>query len=127
MSADGFDWDGLDSTVRTAVRFLDDVIEVNQFPMQKLRDVNLATRRIGLGVMGWADALIRLGVPYDSPRALELTERVAGFIHDTAWDESARLASERGPFPEYEGSALKTRGMRRCATPASSRSRRPGR
>ncbi len=111
VSADGFDWNSLGNTVRTAVRFLDDVIEVNQFPMQKLRDVNLATRRIGLGVMGWADALIRLGIPYDSPRALELTEKVAGFIHDTAWDESARLASERGPFPEYEGSALKTRGM----------------
>ena len=111
VSADGFDWDGLGNTVRTAVRFLDDVIEVNQFPMQKLRDVNLATRRIGLGVMGWADALIRLGIPYDSPRALELTEKVAGFIYDTAWAESARLASERGPFPEYEGSALKTRGM----------------
>ena len=111
VSADGFDWNSLEDTVRTAVRFLDDVIEVNQFPMQKLRDVNLATRRIGLGVMGWADALIRLGIPYDSPRALELTEKVAGFIHDTAWDESARLASERGPFPEYEGSALKTRGL----------------
>ena len=108
---ENFDWDGLGYTVRTAVRFLDDVIEVNQFPMQKLRDVNLATRRIGLGVMGWADALIRMGIPYDSPRALELTEAVAGFIHDTAWDESARLASERGPFPEYEDSALKTRGM----------------
>ena len=111
VSADGFDWNSLGNTVRTAVRFLDDVIEVNQFPMQKLRDVNLATRRIGLGVMGWADALIRLGIPYDSPRALELTEKVAGFIHDTAWDESARLASERGPFPEYEGSALKTKGL----------------
>ena len=111
VGADGFDWDSLGYTVRTAVRFLDDVIEVNQFPMQKLRDVNLATRRIGLGVMGWADALIRLGIPYDSSDALELTEQVAGFIHDTAWDESARLASERGPFPEYENSALKTRGM----------------
>ena len=111
VSIHGFDYESLGNTVRTAVRFLDDVIEVNQFPMQKLRDVNLATRRIGLGVMGWADALIRMGVPYDSPRALELTERVAGFIHDTAWDESARLASERGPFPEYENSALKARGM----------------
>ena len=108
---DGFDWDSLGDTVRTAVRFLDDVIEVNQFPMQKLREVNLATRRIGLGVMGWADALVRMGVPYDSKRALELTEELGKFIYDTAWDESARLASERGPFPEYETSALKTRGM----------------
>lgn len=107
----GFDWDVLEDTVRTAARFLDNVIEVNQFPLQKLRDVNLATRRIGLGVMGWADALIRLGVPYDSERALALTDEVAKFIHDIAWNESERLAAERGPFPEYENSALKARGM----------------
>ena len=111
VSGEGFDWETLGATVRAAVRFLDDVIEVNQFPMDKLRDVNLATRRIGLGVMGWADALLRLGIPYDSARALELTEEVAGFIHNIAWDESGRLAFERDPFPEYEGSALKERGM----------------
>ncbi|MDA1348092.1 MAG: adenosylcobalamin-dependent ribonucleoside-diphosphate reductase, partial [Chloroflexi bacterium] len=107
----GFDWVELEQTVRTAVRFLDDVIEVNTFPLQKLRDVNLATRRIGLGVMGWADALVRLGIPYDTDEALELTDKVAGFIKDTAWDESASLAVERGPFPEYENSALKERGL----------------
>ena len=106
-----FDWNALEDTVRTAVRFLDDVIEVNQFPLDKLREVNLATRRIGLGVMGWADALIRMEVPYDSPRALELTREVGKFIHDTAWDESANLAKERGPFPQYDQSALKTRGL----------------
>ena len=106
-----FDWEGLERTVRTSVRFLDDVINVNSFPLQSLRDVNLATRRIGLGVMGFADALVRLGVPYDSDRALELTDRLAGFIKDTAWDESRLLAGERGPFPEYERSALKERGM----------------
>ena len=110
--ADGaFDWDALEDTVRAAVRFLDDVIEVNQFPLEKLRKVNLATRRIGLGVMGWADALIRLEVPYDSQDALDLTDRVGAFIRDTAWDESARLATERGPFLAYEDSALKERGM----------------
>ena len=107
----GFDWEDLERTIRTAVRFLDDVIEVNTFPLDKLREVNLATRRIGLGVMGWADALVKLGVPYDSEEALELTDKVAGFIKDTAWDESARVAEERGPFPEYERSALKERGL----------------
>ena len=111
IRGDGFDWDALGDTVRTAVRFLDDVIEVNQFPLDRLRRVNLATRRIGLGVMGWADALIRLGVPYDSQRALDLTDAVGKFINDSAWDESARLAKERGAFPEYERSALKERGM----------------
>ncbi len=111
VSGGAFDWNSLEDTVRTAVRFLDDVIEVNQFPLDKLRDVNLATRRIGLGVMGWADALIRMEIPYDSPKALALTQEVAKFIHDTAWDESARLAAERGPFPGYAESALKARGM----------------
>ena len=111
VSGGAFDWDALEDTVRTAVRFLDDVIEVNQFPLDKLREVNLATRRIGLGVMGWADALIRMEIPYDSPDALELTHEVAKFIRDTAWDESARLAAERGPFPEYAESALRARGL----------------
>ena len=111
VSDTGFDWDELERTVRTSVRFLDDVIEVNTFPLPKLREVNLATRRIGLGVMGWADALVKLGVPYDSEEALDLTDKVAGFIKDTAWDESAKLAEERGPFPEYEKSALKERGL----------------
>ena len=111
LDGDGFDWEALEDTVRTAVRFLDDVIEVNEFPLPKLREVNLATRRIGLGVMGWADALVKLDVPYDSERALELTDEVGGFIKETAWDESRRLAEERGPFPEYERSALKEKGM----------------
>ncbi len=111
ISDNGFNFDKLEETVRTAVRFLDDVIEVNQFPLPRLREVNLATRRIGLGIMGWADALVRLGVPYDSDEALELADEVGGFINKIAWDASAQLAEERGPFPEYEGSGLKERGM----------------
>ena len=107
----GFDWDALELTARTAVRFLDDVINVNEFPLETLREVNLATRRIGLGVMGWADALVRLKVPYDSPEALELADELGGFLNRVAWDESHRLAEERGPFPEYERSALKERGI----------------
>ncbi len=106
-----FDWSALEDTIRTAVRFLDDVIAVNSFPLPKLREVNLATRRIGLGVMGWADALIKMGIPYDSPAALELADELGGFIESTAWDESANLAKERGPFPEYENSALEQRGL----------------
>ena len=97
----------LERVVRTAVRFLDDVIEVNVFPLQKLREVNLATRRIGLGVMGWADALSTMGIPYDSPEAVALAEQTSVFIRDTAWDESARLAEERGPFTEYQNSAVR--------------------
>ena len=101
------DWDALDATVRLAVRFLDDVIEVNEFPLPKLREVNLATRRIGLGVMGWADALVRMGVAYDSSEGIELARTVAGSIRRVAWRESEALAAERGAFPEYERSALK--------------------
>ena len=105
------DFTEFEDTIRKAVRFLNDVIEINTFPLDKLREVNLATRRIGLGVMGWADALVRLGIPYDSKKAIELADKVAGFIADTAWDESAKIAAERGPFSEYENSALKAQGM----------------
>ena len=106
-----FDWNSLEETIRTSVRFLDDVIEVNEFPLPSLREVNLATRRIGLGVMGWADALVRLNIPYDSQEALDLAGKLGAFMNRMAWDESAKLAEERGPFPEYEQSALKERGL----------------
>ncbi len=106
-----FDWETLEETVRTSVRFLDDVININTFPLQRLRKVNLATRRIGLGVMGWADALVRMRLAYDSQEALDFADELGGFIQRIAWDESARLAEDRGPFPEYERSALKQRGL----------------
>ena len=111
LGEDDFDWDALEETARTAVRFLDDVIEVNEFPLPHPREVNIATRRIGLGVMGWADALVRLNIPYDSDEALELADNLGAFINRVAWDESGRLAQERGPFPEYERSQLKAQGM----------------
>ena len=107
----GFDWEVLEYTIRTAVRFLDDVIEVNDFPVAELRNVNMATRRIGLGIMGWADALVRMKLAYDSEGAIKLADTLGGFITRVAWEESHNLAEERGPFPEYERSALKERGM----------------
>lgn len=100
----------LGEDIRTAVRFLDDVIEVNSFPLEVLRSVNLATRRIGLGVMGWADVLAYAGIPYDSPKALQWAEEVAAFLQKTAWACSAALAEERGAYPEYARSALKAGG-----------------
>ena len=111
ISGDDFDWESLEDTTRTGVRFLNDVIEVNSFPLPVLREVNLDTRRIGLGVMGWADALVRMGLPYDSQEALDLADKLGGFLNGIAWDESAKVAEERGPFPEYENSALKQWGM----------------
>ncbi len=109
VSIDGHDvdWDRLGDTVMLAVRFLDNVIEVNTFPMgvPKLRETNLKTRRIGLGVMGFADMLIKRGIAYDSPAALNLAETVGTYILDTALQYSSILAEQRGPFPEYYNSA----------------------
>src|SRR5712692_5338551 len=98
------DWDELERVVRLAVRFLDDVIEVNPYPLAAIDAMVKANRRIGLGVMGWADLLFALDIPYDSAEALELGGRLMAFIQDIGHDQSARLAEERGPFPNYERS-----------------------
>ena len=113
------DWETLELTTRTAVRFLDDVIEVNEFPLPKLREVNLATRRIGLGVMGWADALVRLNVAYDSQEAIDLADELGTRMNEIAWDESAKLAEERGPSRSTSGRPSESEACRRSATPAS--------
>jgi ribonucleoside-diphosphate reductase alpha chain len=99
-----FDWDGLEQTVRTATRFLDNVVEVNNYPTKEIDAMCRANRKIGLGVMGWADLLFKLGVRYDSDEALEVAGRVGGFIRDIAWDEDTKLAEEKGVFENWEGS-----------------------
>ncbi|MGC8586056.1 MAG: adenosylcobalamin-dependent ribonucleoside-diphosphate reductase [Candidatus Micrarchaeia archaeon] len=98
------DWDLLKKTVRTAIRFLDDVIDVNAFPLPQIERVTKAIRRLGLGVMGWADMLIRLGIRYDSNEALMLAEQVMSFITENSRKMSMELAEERGPFPEFSNS-----------------------
>ncbi len=97
-------WDGLERVVRFSVRFLDDVIQVNPYPLPEIMAEVHANRRIGLGVMGWADLLIQLGIPYDSEAALELGDKIMEFITTIGRDESARLAEERGPFPNWSRS-----------------------
>jgi ribonucleoside-diphosphate reductase alpha chain len=109
------DWAELERVVRLAVRFLDDVIEVNPYPLAAIDATVKANRRIGLGVMGWADLLFALGIPYDSQPALGLAERLMAFIEDTSHEQSARLAEERGPFPNWSRSIYRRgRPLRNC-------------
>jgi ribonucleoside-diphosphate reductase alpha chain len=95
------DWEELERVVRLGVRFLDDVIEVNPYPLPEIDATVKANRRIGLGIMGWADLLFALEIPYDSEEALDLADRLIAFVEDKGHDQSARLAEERGPFPNW--------------------------
>jgi ribonucleoside-diphosphate reductase alpha chain len=112
------DWDRLAGCVRDGVRFLDDVLDVNEWPLPQIAAVSDRNRKIGLGVMGWADLLVALGLPYDGPSALALAEELMGFVRREAHAESQRLAAERGPFPGWPTSALAAAGgkPRRNAT-----------
>ncbi|HYB42407.1 MAG TPA: adenosylcobalamin-dependent ribonucleoside-diphosphate reductase, partial [Candidatus Methylomirabilis sp.] len=109
------DWGELERVVRLAVRFLDDVIEVNPYPLAEIDATVKANRRIGLGVMGWADLLFLLGIPYDSQAALDLADQLMGFVKEKGHDQSARLAEARGPFPNWRRSIYRDgRPMRNC-------------
>ena len=112
------DWDRLGACVRDGVRFLDDVLEVNEWPLPQIAEVSHRNRKIGLGVMGWADLLLELAIPYDDPRALALAGELMGFVEREAHAESQRVAAVRGPFPGWGTSALAARGVapRRNAT-----------
>ncbi len=110
------DWDALERVVRLSIRFLDDVIDANPYPLPEIDASVKANRRIGLGVMGWADLLFELGVPYDSEEALNLAVEVMGFMQEKGHDESARLAEERGPFPNWPRSIYQDERPRRNST-----------
>jgi len=99
-------WDRLEHCVRWAVRFLDDVIDVNVFPLHQIERMTKRTRKIGLGVMGFADMLIELDIPYGSKRSYALAEDIMRFIQGRAREESRALGEERGDFPTFSESTL---------------------
>ena len=101
------DWDEMERVVRLAVRFLDDVIEMNPYPLPEIDATVKSNRRIGLGIMGWADLLFMMGIPYDSQEAIDLAERLMSFVKDKGHDQCAKLAEERGPFPNWSKSIYK--------------------
>jgi ribonucleoside-diphosphate reductase alpha chain len=105
------DWERMAETIRWGVRFLDDVIEVNNFPLPEIREITRANRKIGLGIMGFADMLIRLGIPYNTPEAEHFARRLMAFIRRESMRTSAQLAAERGVFPNYGKSIFGRRNL----------------
>ncbi len=106
------DWKKLEGTIRTTVRLLDDVIDMNAYPVKQIEEMTYATRKIGLGVMGFARMLFMLEVPYDSKEGIEWGRKIMQFIQETGYNESAKLAGERGVYPAWEGSRHQEKGLR---------------
>ena len=102
--ADGIDWDGMRRVVHLSIHFLDNVIDANRYPLDEISDLAQNIRRVGLGLMGWADLLVRLGVQYDSDEGVALARTVMGFIEEETRVASEKLAEARGVFPAWEDS-----------------------
>lgn len=98
------DYQRLEKTIKTATRFLDNVIDINNYPLAEIEKIAKFNRKIGLGVMGWAETLVKLGIPYDSEEGLEKAREVMKFINDKSIEFSCQLAEERGVFPNWKNS-----------------------
>ncbi len=98
------DWELLASLVKLGVRFLDNTIDANKYPVSEIERMHKGNRKIGLGVMGWADMLIKLGIRYNSPSAFKLAREIMSFIRNHARNASSELAKQRGAFPNFKGS-----------------------
>jgi len=107
------EWDALSRDIRTAVRFLDNSIDVNKYPIQKIEEMHKGNRKIGLGVMGWADMLILLNIPYNHKEAFSLARDLMRFVRATAREASVELAEIKGVFPNFKGSIYDFQGMPR--------------
>jgi len=105
------DWEHLERNIRSCVRLLDNVIDQNAYPVKEIEDMTKKTRKIGLGVMGFARLLFRLGLRYDSEEGVAMGRRVMKFIRDTGYDESQKLAKEKGPYPAWPGSRHHKMGL----------------
>ena len=105
-------WQKLREIVRWAVRFLDDVIDVNNYPLEQTKRITRANRKIGLGVMGFADMLIKLGIRYNSPQAVKFARKLMRYIHKESFAASAELAKQRGAFPNFAKSIYAKGGLR---------------
>jgi ribonucleoside-diphosphate reductase alpha chain len=104
-------WDHLQRTIRVSVKFLDDVIDMNRYPLPQIEEITKANRKIGLGVMGFARMLFKLSIPYDSEEGVEMGRKVMKFIRDIGYDESMRLAQQRGVYRHWKGSLHEKRGQ----------------
>jgi ribonucleoside-diphosphate reductase alpha chain len=111
-----FDFPLIEDTVTKAVHFLDNVIDANNYPLDSIAETTRASRKIGLGVMGWADALLYMGIPYNSDEAVQLAEKVMGFINTAGHKASMKLAEKRGTFPLFSKSTMKDGYPMRNAT-----------
>jgi ribonucleoside-diphosphate reductase alpha chain len=111
MRLNRIDWHSLTADIETAVRFLDNAIDVNKYPVPAIEQMHKGNRKIGLGVMGWADMLILLGIPYNHKSAFKLARHLMKFIRDTARQSSVEIAERKGVFPNFQGSSYDSQGI----------------